>query len=142
MSELLLLTKLAPPLLPQEMVRRVQLQKKLTEGLLHENCFTRRLTMVSAPAGYGKTSLAINWLTDLNVPYAWYSLDEEDNDPKRFLVYIVKALDQVKEKDKDVGEGARPHPHLCRTNFESCWLMCLLIILPIIERSIALTQGI
>ena len=142
MSELLLLTKLAPPLLPQEMVRRVQLQKKLTEGLLHENCFTRRLTLVSAPAGYGKTSLVINWLTDLNVPYAWYSLDEEDNDPKRFLVYIVKALDQVKEKDKDVGEGARPHPHLCRTIFEGCWLMCLLIILPIIERSITLTQGI
>ncbi len=98
MSELLLLTKLAPPLLPQEMVPRLQLQKKLNEGLLHESCFTRRLTLVSAPAGYGKTSLSINWLSDLNITYAWYSLDEEDNDPKRFLVYLVTALDQVKEK--------------------------------------------
>ncbi len=112
MEELLLQTKLTPPLAHQKEVARPHLLARLNEYLMHLESFSRKLTLVSAPAGYGKTSLTVDWLRNSQVPYAWLSLDEGDNDPLRFLAYVIAALHQVY---KDVGSGpqgmlAAPQP--------------------------------
>ncbi|MBE0687051.1 MAG: tetratricopeptide repeat protein [Anaerolineaceae bacterium] len=52
----------------------------------------RALILVSAPAGYGKTTLVSSWLKDKRIPSAWLSLDNGDNDPIRFLQYLLAAL--------------------------------------------------
>ena len=95
-SDLILQTKLNPPLMAHEMVPRSHLQARLSDGLIIPEGFSRRLTLISAPAGYGKTSLAISWLRSLQVPFAWFSLDERDNDPKRFMTYLVTTLRQAR----------------------------------------------
>ena len=83
-----------PPLRPSHIVR-----PRLREALNHElslaGGFNRKLTVICAPAGYGKTSLAIDWLNTLDSPVAWLSLDERDNDPIRFLTYLVNAFRQI-----------------------------------------------
>ncbi len=63
---------------------------------------TCRLTLVSAPAGFGKTTLVSEWVAGCERPVAWLSLDEGDNDPARFLTYLVAALQTVAPK---IGEG-------------------------------------
>jgi len=70
--------------------------ERLNEGL-HGN-----LTLVSAPAGFGKTTLVSEWVADGKRPTAWLSLDEADNDPARFLAYLVAALRTV---TADIGAG-------------------------------------
>jgi LuxR family maltose regulon positive regulatory protein len=55
----------------------------------------RKLTLISAPAGFGKTTLLSNWVGRLDLPVAWVSLDEGDNDRTRFLVYFVAALQTI-----------------------------------------------
>jgi LuxR family maltose regulon positive regulatory protein len=57
----------------------------------------RRLTLISAPAGFGKSTLLGEWLSQEERPVAWVSLDEGDNDPARFLSYLVAALSTVEE---------------------------------------------
>jgi LuxR family maltose regulon positive regulatory protein len=52
----------------------------------------RQLTLISAPAGFGKTTLVTEWLQQLDQPVLWISLDEDDNDPVRFLNYLSAAL--------------------------------------------------
>ncbi|MGD2148933.1 MAG: LuxR C-terminal-related transcriptional regulator, partial [Anaerolineae bacterium] len=77
---------------------------QLNAGLLRQNDgFTRKLTLVSAPAGFGKTTLLSEWTTHCGHPVAWLSLDDGDNDPARFLVYLVAALQTV---HREVGEAA------------------------------------
>ena len=76
---------------------------RLTERL--ERDPARRLTLISAPAGFGKTTLLVEWLrerADGEGSVAWLSLDEGDNDPTRFLSYLVAALQAV---EKGIGEG-------------------------------------
>ncbi|MCK7480832.1 MAG: hypothetical protein M0C28_29175 [Candidatus Moduliflexus flocculans] len=70
-----------------------------------------RLTLVSAPAGYGKTTLVADWLNSLSKlekgqggRVAWLSLDEFDNDPRRFLDYLLVALRQIQA---DVGKSVK-----------------------------------
>jgi len=53
------------------------------------------LTLVSAPAGFGKTTLVAAWAQGVGLPVAWLSLEEADNDPARFLRYLVAALQRV-----------------------------------------------
>jgi len=97
MATSLLQTKLyAPPMRP-ERVSRPRLIEQLNAGP------NRRLTLVSAPAGFGKTTLVAEWLSGADRPYAWLSLDEDDNDPVRFLAYLVAALRQV---DPGIGQAA------------------------------------
>jgi LuxR family maltose regulon positive regulatory protein len=62
----------------------------------------RRLTLVCAPAGFGKTMLLGEWLAALPWPAAWLSLDEGDEDPARFVAYLVAALRTVAA---GIGEG-------------------------------------
>jgi LuxR family maltose regulon positive regulatory protein len=52
----------------------------------------RALTLVSAPAGFGKTTLLAQWIAESGLPAAWLSLEAEDNDPTRFLSYLIAAL--------------------------------------------------
>ncbi|MDQ3603006.1 MAG: LuxR family transcriptional regulator, partial [Actinomycetota bacterium] len=61
-----------------------------------------RLTLVSAPAGFGKSTLISEWVAGDERPAAWLSLDEGDNDPTRFLAYLLAALQTV---EADIGEG-------------------------------------
>jgi LuxR family maltose regulon positive regulatory protein len=103
MSVPLLATKLFAPLPRAELVARPRLVECLNAGL------DRKLTLVSAPAGYGKTTLVADWLqgqgeATLSRQLAWLSLDEGDNDPARFLAYMVAALQQV---DADIGQAAQ-----------------------------------
>jgi LuxR family maltose regulon positive regulatory protein len=57
----------------------------------------RKLTLVSAPAGYGKTTLISDWIAQSNDQIAWLSLDEEDNNFLRFISYLIAALQQIDE---------------------------------------------
>jgi LuxR family maltose regulon positive regulatory protein len=58
----------------------------------------RKLTLISAPAGFGKTTLLLDWITSGNQRVAWLSLDEGDNDPVRFWRYVVVALQSALAK--------------------------------------------
>ncbi|MGF1470275.1 MAG: LuxR C-terminal-related transcriptional regulator [Rubrobacteraceae bacterium] len=66
-------------------------------GKFIEEASRRKLTLISAPAGYGKTTLLVQWrrAEDAGVPFAWVSLDEQDNDPVRLWRHIVEALRRV-----------------------------------------------
>lgn len=97
MSAPLLSTKLhVPPIRPQ-LVPRPRLVKRLTAGL------GKKLTLISASAGFGKTTLAVEWLARAGRPFTWLSLDEGDNDPARFLRYLVAALQRI---DAAIGQSA------------------------------------
>jgi LuxR family maltose regulon positive regulatory protein len=84
-----LTTKLYLPPARQTLVERARLVERLNEGL------KGKLTLVSAPAGFGKTSLVTAWRRQSEIPLAWLSLDEEDNEPARFLDYLVAALQTI-----------------------------------------------
>jgi LuxR family maltose regulon positive regulatory protein len=57
--------------------------------------FERKLTLISAPAGFGKTTLLVDWVHTHKIPAAWFSVDEGDNDPLRFLTYIILGLQSL-----------------------------------------------
>jgi LuxR family maltose regulon positive regulatory protein len=92
MNGSLLVTKIFVPVPRVKAVKRAKLCRCLNENLLCGEVFSRKLTLVSAPAGFGKTSVVSEWLTGLPVGKAWLSLDEKDSDPVRFLAYLVSAL--------------------------------------------------
>jgi LuxR family maltose regulon positive regulatory protein len=77
-------------------VPRPRLIERLNEGL------HRKLTLIAAPAGFGKTTLVSAWAAGCDRQVAWLSLDEGDNDPARFLSYLVAALRTI---DPHIGEG-------------------------------------
>jgi LuxR family maltose regulon positive regulatory protein len=89
MSTPILATKLYIPPPRPKIVVRPRLLDHLNEGL------HRKLTLISASAGFGKTTLVSKWAADCERPVAWLSLDEEHNDPTRFLVYFVAALQTI-----------------------------------------------
>lgn len=92
MSAPILATKLYIPPPRPNLVPRPRLSQRLSAGL-HGN-----LTLISAPAGFGKTTLVSAWVAECGQPVAWLSLDAGDNDPKRFLGYVVAALQTVAAK--------------------------------------------
>ena len=104
-----LVTKLFIPAARPELVSRPRLIEQLDEGL------NRKLTLVSAPAGFGKTTLVTEWLHNLRGDtqeenqlknrIAWLSLDDGDNDLTRFLTYFVTALNQTKGSGTAFGKG-------------------------------------
>src|SRR5512136_1812112 len=104
----LLTTKLRTPPVRPELVPRPRLIERLNAGLELDNGFARKLTLVCAPAGYGKTTLVSAWLTSQHRAYSWLSLDEGDNDPARFLTYLLAALRSV---DAKIGQAAEAMMH-------------------------------
>ena len=95
MSMPLLRTKLYAPLSHSNLVRRPRLIEKLSADS------TCRLTLISAPAGFGKTTLASEWITEAQQDAGWLALDEDDNDPVRFLTYVVTALRSASDPESD-----------------------------------------
>jgi LuxR family maltose regulon positive regulatory protein len=85
----ILAAKLYVPPHRSRIVFRSRLIERLNEGL------SGKLTLISAPAGFGKTTLVSEWLAGCGRPVAWLSLDEGDNDPTRFLTYLVAALQTI-----------------------------------------------
>ena len=116
MSTQILATKLYVPPPRPTTVLRSRLLAQLNEGV------DRKLTLLSAPAGFGKTTLVSEWLAGepsgpagLQArPVAWLSLDEGDNDPTRFLAYLVAALQTIASNLGDavlaVLHSAQPPP--------------------------------
>ena len=86
MSAALLATKLFIPPARPKAVLRPQLFKRLNQGL------DNKLILISAPAGFGKTTLLSEWVASCSLPVAWLSLDEGDSDPSRFIAYLVASL--------------------------------------------------
>ena len=85
----LLATKLYRPRPSHDVVVRPRLVERLDQGL------TRPLTLISAPAGFGKTTLLASWLNHLPLPSAWLTLDVHDDAPGPFLRYFVAALQRI-----------------------------------------------
>jgi len=83
---LLIATKLHRPAPRPNWVPRPALLARLHAGLA---C---KLTLISAPAGFGKTTLASQWIAASNQPAAWLSLDQHDNEPTQFLRYVIAAV--------------------------------------------------
>ena len=94
----ILATKIYIPSSRSNIVLRPRLIDRLNKGLQH----TSSVTLISAPAGFGKTTLVSEWIADCERPAAWLSLDEGDNDPTRFLAYLVAALQTIAG---NIGEG-------------------------------------
>jgi LuxR family maltose regulon positive regulatory protein len=96
MSTPILATKLYIPQLRPNVVSRPRLIERLSAGL------HRKLTLISAPAGFGKTTLVSAWVAFIERPTAWLSLDEGENDSTRFLTYLVAASQTIAA---GIGEG-------------------------------------
>ncbi len=98
MATQILATKLYIPPPPPKIVARHRLIKQLD----HELSTWRSVTLISAPAGFGKTTLVTEWIASCGRPAAWLSLDERDNDVVRFLIYVIRALQTI---SPSLGDG-------------------------------------
>lgn len=87
----LVLSKLQKPLLRPQLLERPAVDKRLAKGL-QPGC---RLTLVSAPAGFGKTTAVGQWLARTDSPVVWLTLDAGDNDARRLLRYLVTGFQQL-----------------------------------------------
>ena len=93
----LLRTKLFVPRAHPDVVHRPWLDHQLEQGL------QRKVTILSAPAGFGKTTLLSEWVKSAGRPAAWFSIDEGDNDPTRFWSYFITSLQTL---EPGLGENA------------------------------------
>ena len=101
MSQALLQTKLNIPVMRPHQVSRKHLVEMLDRGMAPGV----KLTLVSAPAGFGKTTLLSEWSGKHDPRVAWLSLDESDSDPDRFFAYLIAAI-QNTLGDPEFGETA------------------------------------
>ncbi|UCF28526.1 MAG: hypothetical protein JSW42_02240, partial [Chloroflexota bacterium] len=99
MSTTLLATKLYIPTPRKNLVPRPRLIEQLEAGQ------DGKLILVSAPAGFGKTTLLVEWIQSSDKLFAWLSLDEGDNNLKRFFTYLIAALQKI---DVSIGDGILP----------------------------------
>ena len=88
MSDTLLATKIRIPPLRSNLIHRPHLVQRLNDGISQNH----RLTLISGPAGYGKSTLLSEWVSQLDTPVAWLSLERGENVPSRFWNYLVTAL--------------------------------------------------
>ena len=96
-TDLLIRTKLHRPFTRSELVPRPRLQEQIAQGLRGP------LTLITAPAGFGKTTLVASCIASCGLPIAWLSLDKDDNQAERFLTYLIAALQGV---DNQIGSEA------------------------------------
>jgi LuxR family maltose regulon positive regulatory protein len=94
----LIRTKLRPPFVRSELVSRPRLQERIAQGL------RRPLTLITAPAGFGKTTLVTIGVAHRGIAAAWLSLEKDDNQVERFLSYLLAAIQEV---DPVLGNEAR-----------------------------------
>ncbi|OFX87175.1 MAG: hypothetical protein A2W99_07510 [Bacteroidetes bacterium GWF2_33_16] len=85
----MLITKLHIPSHGNNIIHRPELSEKLNQGL------NRKLILVSAPAGFGKTTVVSDWINQNKIPTSWYSIDKSDNDPVEFLNYIITGIQSI-----------------------------------------------
>jgi len=97
MATSILATKLYIPPPRPKVVPRPRLIERLNEGL------HRKLTLISAPVGYGKTTMLSEWIPQSERCVTWVSLDDGDNDPVRFWAYFIAALQML---DAEIGRNA------------------------------------
>jgi len=96
-TDALIHTKLRLPFTRKELVSRPRLQERIAQGLRGP------LTLITAPAGFGKTTLVASCIAGFGTPVAWLSLDKDDSQVERFLKYLVAAL---QEADPTLGSEA------------------------------------
>jgi len=90
-------TKLQKPNLPDDFISRESLLEYLNENI------NRPLTLISAGAGYGKSSFASSWLDNISYKSCWFSIDENDNDIRNFLAYFIAAIQtQIPDFGKNI----------------------------------------
>ncbi len=102
----LLKTKLYVPRIRSELVQRPRLIERLDRGIRSGH----KLTLVSAPAGFGKTTLLANWIRSSDRSVAWLSLESSDNDPARFWSYVIAALQSLQPDIGHAGLAALDAP--------------------------------
>ena len=85
----IVITKLFIPRPRANLVARPRLHERLNIGL------ARKLTLIAAPAGFGKTTLLSEWILQSQPPVAWLSLDEGDDDPNQFWTYLITSLQHL-----------------------------------------------
>src|SRR5215207_1308999 len=91
-----LATKIQIPPQTHRVVRRARLVDALEHGIP-----SHKLVLISAPAGYGKTTLLAQWAHTSSLRVAWLSLDQEDNDPDRFFRYLLAAWETVQPDSRE-----------------------------------------
>lgn len=108
MSAVILPTKLHIPSPRQNIVVRSRLAARLNEGL------HRKLTLLSAPAGFGKTTLLSDWINSGRHPAAWLSLDEGDSEPVRFWAHFIASIkiivSTIRAEVSDAFQSPQPPP--------------------------------
>jgi LuxR family maltose regulon positive regulatory protein len=95
------LTKFKPPALSQKLITRPRLTQRINAPV----------TLISAPNGFGKTTLINEWRQTCGMPVAWVTLDSNDNHPQRFWASVVMALRTI---DPQFGQGWISERHLIR----------------------------
>lgn len=98
-------TKLHIPTTRSSLIQRSRLSRQLNR------CTQYKLLLITAPAGFGKTTLLSEWSQRSTHPVAWVSLDATDNDPIHFWSYVIAALDKL---DTSVGKNVLPFVHSSR----------------------------
>ena len=116
LAEQLLATKLLVPAVGPEVLPRSRVDARLAEAA------RRRVTVVAAPAGFGKTTAVAAWVTGSALPIAWLTLDESDNELGRFLSYVVGA---VRRRSPQL--GAEALQQLARTPLRSPVVLASLV---------------
>ena len=123
MSDTLITTKFNIPPFQPNLISRSRLLNRLQDGLWQAGGFTRKLSLVSAPAGYGKTTLIAEFcqqlqasdhpvMDDIESDVCWLSLEEADNDQVRFLTYFIAALKKVEGTTGDTALGMLQSPQI------------------------------
>ncbi len=100
-GDILRIKNCIPPLV-DNILFRPRISERMDAFLTADEGFARQLTLLSAPAGFGKTTVVRAWIKGKEGNTAWLSLDEEDNDPERFWTYLLSALQNL---SGDLGHG-------------------------------------
>ena len=91
MKQAIIQTKLNTPIPPPRTIQRSHLIQKLKTSVNAG----KQITLISAPAGFGKTTCVLEWLNTIDTPFTWLSLDTQDNDPGCFFTYLIAALQKI-----------------------------------------------